>query len=48
MDSIKSEFGNKEKVEILEKQPSEVFYEKRCSQKFRKIHWKTPVPEALF
>ena len=26
----------------------EVFCKKRCSQKFRKIHRKTPVPEALF
>ena len=30
------------------KQPQEVFYKKRCSQKFRKIHWKRPVPESLF
>ena len=33
---------------ILKKQPPEVFYEKRCSLKFRKIHRKTPVPESLF
>ena len=31
-----------------QKQPPEVFYEKRCSWKFRKIHRKTPVPESLF
>ena len=31
-----------------EKQPPEVFYEKRCSQKFRKFHKKTPVLESLF
>ena len=30
------------------KQPAEVFCKKRCSQKFRKIHSKTPVPESLF
>ena len=26
----------------------EVFYEKKCSKKFCKIHRKTPVPESLF
>ena len=26
----------------------EVFYKNRCSQKFRKIHRKTPVPKSLF
>ena len=31
-----------------QKQPPEVFCKKRCSQKFRKIHRKTPVPESLF
>ena len=31
-----------------QKQPPEVFYKKRCSYKFRKIHRKTPVPESLF
>ena len=30
-----------------QQQPPEVFYNKRCSWKFRKIHRKTPVPEAL-
>ena len=30
------------------KQPPKVFCKKRCSQKFRKIHRKTPVPESLF
>ena len=29
-------------------QPPEVFYGKRCSQKFQKIHRKTPAPESLF
>ena len=33
---------------VIEKQPPEVFYKKRCSYKFRKIHRKTPVPEPLF
>ena len=28
---------------LKQKQPPEVFCEKRCSQKFRKIHRKTPV-----
>ena len=30
------------------KQPPEIFYKKRCSQKFRKIHNERPVPEPLF
>ena len=32
----------------IQKQPPKVFFEKRCSQKFRKIHKKTPEPESLF
>ena len=32
----------------IQKQSPEVFFKKRCSQKFRKIHRKTPVPESLF
>ena len=32
---------------ILQKQPPEVFYEKRCSYKLHKIHRKTPVPESF-
>ena len=31
----------------MQKQPSEVFYKKRCSQKFRKIYRKTPVSESV-
>ena len=31
-----------------QKQPPEVFYNKRRSQKFPKIYRKTPVPESLF
>ena len=31
-----------------QKQPPEVLCKKSCSQKFRKIHRKTPVPESLF
>ena len=31
-----------------QKQPPQVFCKKRCSQKFRKIHRKTSVPESLF
>ena len=33
--------------EIIQKQPPEVFFEKRCSWKFRKIHKKTLVLESL-
>ena len=32
----------------IRKQPPEVFYKKRCSEKFRKIYRKTLVPECLF
>ena len=35
--------GNK-----IQKQSPEVLYKKKCSQKFLKIHRKTPVPEYLF
>ena len=31
-----------------QKQPPEVFYKKRCSKEFHKIHRKTPVPGSLF
>ena len=33
---------------VFRKSSSEVFCKKRCSQIFRKIHRKTPVPESLF
>ena len=33
---------------LTEKQPLELFYKESCSEKFRKIHRKTPVPEFLF
>ena len=33
---------------FCQKQPPETFYEKGCSQKFHKIHRKTPVPKSLF
>ena len=33
---------------LLQKQPPEVFYHKRCSSKFGKIHRKIPAPEPLF
>ena len=32
----------------VQKHPPEVFCKKICSWKFRKIHRKTPVPEAFF
>ena len=32
----------------LQKQPPQVFCKKKCSQKFRKFGWKTPVLESLF
>ena len=33
---------------VFNKQPPELFCKKRCSQKCRKIHRKTPLPESLF
>ena len=33
---------------LFQKQPPEILCKKMCSQKFRKIHMKTPVPESLF
>ena len=33
---------------LFQKQPSEVFYRNWCSQKYHKIHRKTPVPERHF
>ena len=33
---------------IGQKQPPEIFYKKRCSQKFFKIHREAPVLESLF
>ena len=35
-------------VLFLQKQPPELFCKKRCSEKFRKIHEKTPVAGSLF
>ena len=35
-------------VFFFQKHPPEVFCKNRCSQKFRKIQRKTPVPESLF
>ena len=32
----------------FQKQLTEVFYKKRCSYKFHKIHRKTPAAESLF
>ena len=32
---------------LHQKQPPEVFFKKRCSSKFHKIHSKTPVPESF-
>ena len=32
---------------LVHKQPPKVFYEKGCSQKFRKIYRKTPLPESF-
>ena len=37
-----------EQEEPMQKQPPEVFYEKRCSQKFQKFIGKPSVPESLF
>ena len=33
---------------LRQKQPPEVFCKNRCSQKYHKIHRKTPMPESLF
>ena len=33
---------------FVQKQPPEVFGKKRCSEKFRKFHSKTPELESLF
>ena len=33
---------------LLRSSRPEVFYKKRCSEKFHKIHSKTPVSESLF
>ena len=41
-------FVMKEGFSYFQKQPPEVFYEKRCSYKFHKIYRKTPVPKSLF
>ena len=35
-------------LDYLQKQPPEVFFQNRCSLKFRKIHRKTLAPECLF
>ena len=35
-------------ITFFQKQPSEVFFKKRCSSNFRKTHTKIPVPESLF
>ena len=35
-------------LRFLWSQPPEEYYKKRCSYKFRKIHWKTPESESLF
>ena len=32
----------------IKKQPPEVFYKNKCSEKFPKIHRKAPVPESVF
>ena len=33
---------------LIQKQPTDLFYAKRYSWRFHKIHRKTPVPESLF
>ena len=39
---------NSEKQLLFQKQPPDMFYNKRCSWKLRKVHRKTSVPESLF
>ena len=43
MNKYDNYLGNKEV-----KAATEEYCENRCSQEFRKIHWKTPVPEPYF
>ena len=38
---------SREKFYQEQKQPPEMFYKRRCSHKYCKIHSKTPVPESL-
>ena len=42
-----SDTGNQCEYIVFQKQPSGGALQKRCSQKFRKIHRKIPVPETL-
>ena len=41
-------FSNSDRKRYVQKQPPEVLCNERCSQKFCKVHRKTPVPESLF
>ena len=43
-----STWKTKNSIAIKQKQPPEVFCKKKCSQKFGKIHKKTPVLESPF
>ena len=45
---IKEVFIFLTKFTEIQKQPPEVFCKKRCFDKFRNIHWKSPVSESLF
>ena len=43
------DYSNKSaKQKFVQKQPQEVFFEKRCSLKFGKIHRKTPASSFFF
>ena len=54
LDNLKNELLQNQKHQkqhqqpVIQKQLPEVFCEKRCPQKFHKIHRKTTVPETLF
>ena len=51
--SVLNGSGNSDKAFVsvsidFQNQPREGFYKKICSEKFNKIHRKTPVPKSLF
>ena len=35
-------------LNMTKKQPLKMFYKRRCSLRFHKVHRKTPVPDSLF
>ena len=47
LSQVKEALRTATEIQPIKKQLQEVFCKKRCSQKFRKIHGKAPVPEPL-